>query len=158
MKRLHPVVAALALAAPLSLAPPSQAQQGKPAAPRASKAPKGKVKIVTDASSSSSVSLKAGDTLLVRLKSNPSTGYSWAALTFPDMPIRLVGQRVLPLASPRAGGPVVGGPRTHEWKFVVSGRAPYTRSVWLKMLQLRPFERGTGEADLWEVNVSGQGS
>lgn len=44
--------------------------------------------IVTDADNGKDIDLPAGDTLVVRLKSNPSTGYSWAIKGDPS-PLRL---------------------------------------------------------------------
>ncbi len=59
--------------------------------PQSSGASKGgpSVVIVTEADNGKDIDLPAGDTLVLRLKSNPSTGYRWAILGDP-LPLRLV--------------------------------------------------------------------
>ena len=110
---------------------------------------------VTDAQNGSALTLKAGETLIVRLNSNPSTGASWAFVDMSQMPIRLVSRRYL-AAKPAnsSDAPIMGGGGIEEWKFVVSGRASYARSSYLKLLYLRSFEKGIKNARLWEIKVT----
>ncbi len=137
----------LPLAAVVSLA------QQPSAAPHASTVTNGAEKIVTEAENGAAVTLNAGEVLVVRLKENPSTGYSRALVSFPDMPVRLISHQMLAPA-PVGGVPVVGAPRIAEWKFVPTGEAKFGRTVWLKLLRLRPFAKGMDDANLWEIKVN----
>lgn len=118
--------------------------------PAQSVAPKPKVRIVTEASNGFHVTLGTGDTLVVRLPDTPSTGSVWSLVTIPNSPLRLLSQSQRPAKVP-AG--FVGASGIHEWKFAASGKASFGRSTYLKLLQLRPFEKGIGGARLWEIKV-----
>ena len=112
-------------------------------------------KVVTEADNGSTVTLNASEVLVVRLEDNPSTGYSRALVSFPDMPIRLVSHQMVAQAPASVNGtPVVGAPSIHEWKFVVAGQAAFGRTAWLKFLRLRPFDKGIDTAGLWEIKVT----
>ena len=155
MKPFHRAGIALtfALVLPLAtLAATAQQPDDGPATPDAAVATE-QEKVVTEAGNGSAVTLSAGEVLVVRLNDTPSTGYSRALVSFPDMPVRLVSHRIL---APAAAGaaPVVGAPRVAEWRFVVAGEAAHGRAVWLKFLRLRPFAKGVDAAGLWEVNVT----
>ncbi len=108
--------------------------------------------VVTQANNGATVTLKVGETLVVRLPENSSTGYSRALVTFPNMPIYPVSQQTLAPA-PAAGVPAIGAPKIAEWKFEVDEESTVGRTVWLKFLTLRPFAKGVETAGLWEVKV-----
>jgi predicted secreted protein len=146
MKKSRFVLVALAFALIVPLATlVSKAQQ--PGTPEE--------KVVTEADNGSSVTLDAGEVLVVRLKENPSTGYSRALVSFPNMPVRLMSYKMLDAAPATAGAaPLVGAPRVGEWRFAVAGEATYGRAIWLKLLTLRPFAKGIDGAGLWEIKVN----
>ncbi|HEX8552421.1 MAG TPA: protease inhibitor I42 family protein [Abditibacteriaceae bacterium] len=114
--------------------------------------------VVTEADNGTAVTLNPGAVLVVRLSENPSTGYSRAMVSFPNMPIRLVSHRVLPKAASADGAPVVGAPQVSEWRFVANGESAVGRATWLKFLTLRPFAKGVDTAGLWEVKVTVPGT
>jgi predicted secreted protein len=154
MKRSHHVPIALTFALIMPLATlVATAQQ--PAAPSSTTDANGTAKVVTEADNGSTVTLGAGEVLVVQLKESPSTGYSRALVSFPDMPVRLVSHQLLPNAPTGNGGvAAVGAPRVAEWRFVAAGDAAFGRTVWLKMLYLRPFAKGIENAGLWEIKVN----
>ena len=63
--------------------------------------------VVTDAEKGSDVHMKAGDTLQVRLQSNPSTGYMWYVHPKSSVLLRLTGQSQTQAAEPGVGTPIV---------------------------------------------------
>lgn len=64
-------------------------------------------KVITDADKGSEVQLKAGDTLEVRLKSNPTTGYMWYIRKESTPVLKLVHQTQTEPTEPGVGRPVV---------------------------------------------------
>lgn len=111
--------------------------------------------VATEAHNGGTVTLEAGDVLVVRLKDNSSTGYSRGFVSFANMPVRFVSQRTLPAAPASDDGiPRVGAPRVSEWRFAASGRSSASRVVWLKLPLLRPYAAGIDENGLWEIKVT----
>jgi inhibitor of cysteine peptidase len=68
--------------------------------------------VITDANKGGAVHLKAGDTLEMRLKSNPSTGYRWSVLPESTPLLKLVGTSQ---TEPTKSG--VGRPIVHIFRF-----------------------------------------
>ena len=64
-------------------------------------------KVVTDADKGSNVQIKVGDTLEVRLASNPSTGYMWYVHPKSTALLKLTGQTQTDAADPGVGRPIV---------------------------------------------------
>jgi inhibitor of cysteine peptidase len=64
-------------------------------------------KVVTDADKGSDVELKVGDTLEVRLASNPSTGYMWYVHPKSTGLLKLNGQTQTDATEPGVGRPIV---------------------------------------------------
>jgi inhibitor of cysteine peptidase len=64
-------------------------------------------KVVTDADKGSDVQIKVGDTLEVRLASNPSTGYMWYVHPKSTALLKLAGQTQTDAADPGVGRPIV---------------------------------------------------
>lgn len=85
--------------------------------------------VYTEADSGSSVTAAVGDTVIIRLSENPSTGYAWDASSSDGLQ-QLESSLVVPSASPA----VVGAAGTREIRYEVrqSGRqtveATYARS------------------------------
>lgn len=63
--------------------------------------------MVTDADKGSNVQIKVGDTLEVRLASNPSTGYMWYVHPKSTALLKLTGQTQTDAADPGVGRPIV---------------------------------------------------
>jgi inhibitor of cysteine peptidase len=63
--------------------------------------------VVTDAERGSDVPMEVGDTLEVRLPSNPSTGYTWYVHPKSTALLRLSGQSQTQATEPGAGRPVM---------------------------------------------------
>ena len=111
----------------------------------------GTTKVVGETAKGQTIALASGDILIVRLPENPTTGYSWALVQMPQMPIRLLDQKYS--TAPHAAGMTgVGG--THYWRFIANGKVSFSRGTYLKLLSLRPFEKGIGDAKLWEIQVT----
>jgi len=104
--------------------------------------------VVTDEDMGKTVNLGAGDTLVVRLRSNPSTGYSWYTVLAPSSLITLVGHTYTPDRSPSRP---IGAGGVEEFRFRRASAAQ--GAEWFRMLSLRPFERGVSDARLWEVQI-----
>ena len=63
-------------------------------------------KVITDADKGGTVRLKAGETLELRLKSNPSTGYMWYVKKESTNLLKLTGQSQTEATEPGVGRPV----------------------------------------------------
>ncbi|MGA3263953.1 MAG: protease inhibitor I42 family protein [Terracidiphilus sp.] len=63
-------------------------------------------RVITDADKGSTVHLKAGDTLELRLNSNPTTGYMWYVLKNSTPLLKLTGQSQTEPTEPGVGRPV----------------------------------------------------
>jgi predicted secreted protein len=111
---------------------------------------KSQVRVLTESSNGLKVAMQRNETLIVRLPDKGSTGSVWSLVAMPNSPLRLLSQTQQPARVP-AG--FVGAPGVHEFKFVISGKASFSRTTYLKLLQLRPFEKGIGGAKLWEIKV-----
>ena len=110
--------------------------------------------VVTDANNGQEVTLQRGDTLVVRLASNPTTAYSWHTVLSPTSIVSLSRARYIPGPCP-AGNVGCGG--IDEFRFVPSARAlgaTFQMGEWLRMLSLRPFDPGVEGAQLWQVDVT----
>jgi predicted secreted protein len=107
--------------------------------------------IVTDKDGEGSVSLGPDDTLVVRLRANPSTGFSWYTVLAPDSLIELIGHVYTPNVPVTPGSEGV-----EEFRFrptsAAAGRS-FREHEWFRMLSLRPFEPGVRGATLWEIEV-----
>jgi inhibitor of cysteine peptidase len=62
--------------------------------------------VITDADKGGTIHLKAGDTLEVRLKANPTTGYMWFLRKNPMPLLKLTGQTQTEATEPGVGRPV----------------------------------------------------
>jgi inhibitor of cysteine peptidase len=62
--------------------------------------------VITDADKGGEVHLKAGDTLELRLKANPTTGYMWYLRKNPMPLLKLTGQSQTEPTEPGVGRPV----------------------------------------------------
>jgi inhibitor of cysteine peptidase len=78
-------------------------------------------KTITDADKGGIVHLKAGDTLELRLNSNPTTGFMWYLKKESTRMLKLTGQSETKPPEPAAGQPVmVGQPIFQVFEFLAS--------------------------------------
>jgi inhibitor of cysteine peptidase len=102
---------------------------------------------LTEADNNGMVSLSVGDTLVVRLPSNPSTGYSWSvAQNNPGVPLQPIGS---PSFERREDVPP-GAPGVQVFRFRAAGGG----SSFLRMIYHRPFEPGFDAARRWSAFVT----
>ena len=118
----------------------------QPQSPRAQHKSAPSVVIITDQDNGKDIDLPAGGTLVIRLKSNPSTGYSWAIKGDPS-PLRLVK------SSTKKNGQnshAVGAPVTQEFRLTTAtaGMASLTLEY------RRPWELAAGPAKTFSVKVN----
>lgn len=104
----------------------------------------GKTIVLTDADNNEPVQVAEGDTLVVRLQSTPSTGYSWTVAENVDLILKPEGDRYV---RPTTSRPGASG--YQEFTFSVIGNG----EVSLKMLYQRPWQRSTQAAKAWQVFV-----
>ena len=75
---------------------------------------------VNDAMNGQSVSLKAGDQLVISLESNPTTGFDWELLTLDESVLKLVGEPAFKTDSKLVGA---SGVKTYTFEAQGSGTA-----------------------------------
>ncbi len=100
---------------------------------------------VTEADQGKSFSLNSGDTLVVVLDSNPSTGYSWAVQPVEKPVVSLSGEPVFSASNNKLGA---SGKAILTFKTVGSG------SQTLILNYQRPFEKGAQPAKTFTLNVT----
>jgi inhibitor of cysteine peptidase len=100
---------------------------------------------VSDADNGKTVRLDPGDTLIVSLESNPSTGYVWQVARVDASVLAPSGQPVY-----RPGEQMPGAPGRQLFKF----NAQKSGSAALKIIYVRPWEKGAAPGKTWEVNVA----
>ncbi len=109
---------------------------------------------VTEANAEKTVTLHQGDTLVVRISSNRTTGYGWNVVYEPAGPLHLVGGTYVVPARRKTGPPMVGVPGMEVFRFTVPKAASFGQGGWLRLLYLRPFAAGVKDARLWEIKYS----
>jgi inhibitor of cysteine peptidase len=109
----------------------------------------GKTIVLTDADNNETVQVAEGDTLVVRLQSTPSTGYSWSIADNVDLILKPEGNRYVRPTNARPGASGY-----QEFTFSVIGNG----EVSLKMLYQRPWQRSTQAARAWQVFVETPGA
>lgn len=104
------------------------------------------VVVITDQDNGKDIDLPAGDTLIVRLKSNPSTGYRWAIKGDP-LPLKLVKSST---KKTNQTSHAAGAPATQEFRLtsVSAGIATFTLEY------RRPWEYTAGPARTFNVRVN----
>ena len=107
---------------------------------------------VTDADRGNDITVPAGGILVVRLGSNPTTGYEWHFVTAPDSLFRLVGHSY----QARSTEPgFVGGGGVDELQFMIAEGAPVDteRLEWLRLVSLRRWSEGLEGAKSWAIRL-----
>jgi len=102
---------------------------------------------VTEKQNNGKVALNRGDTLVVRLESNPTTGYTWKVSKCDSKILKLAGEPVFeqPVRKP----PVVGAPGHQVFKF----RTPAVGKTKLQLEYRRPWEKNAKPEETFTVNV-----
>lgn len=101
-------------------------------------------KIFTEEQSGSSVDLKAGELVTIRLEENPTTGYSWNMSFTPGL--ELMKDEFFSSADTE----LVGAGGVHEWTFKASSAGQYNVSGIYK----RPWEEITGDEDTFNLTLN----
>lgn len=104
-----------------------------------------KTVIVTQSDDGSRQSLAVGDTLVVRLKSNATTGYRWSVSTTDPA---LVQKKAAQYKKPPAGKPGQGGYQIFTFTAVKPGQAVFS------LAYQRPFEKHTSPAKTFSLDLS----
>lgn len=108
--------------------------------------PPGKCRVVTVTEKNTRAALNVGDTLLVRLVSNPSTGYSWKVAAVDKKLLKQIGDSVMQ-PGPKA---LPGAPEHQVFKF----RAIAAGATVLRLDYVRPWEKGKTPVNVYKLSVS----
>jgi len=92
----------------------------------------------------SQVELKAGQTLVVSLEGNPTTGYTWEAAELDEQVLRQVGEAEF---NPESDAIGAGGVQTLRFETVNSGQTT------LNLVYHRPWEEDVEPAETFSVQV-----
>ncbi len=99
---------------------------------------------LTAADNGSEIELKKGDVLVITLKANPTTGYTWDVVEPLDEIIEQVGEIEFKPESDLIGA---GGVQIIQFKIVNAGRAS------LKLVYHRPWEEDVEPLDTFAIQV-----
>ena len=100
---------------------------------------------VTDQDNGKTIDLAKGDTLMVELSSNPSTGYGWKVKGDPS-PLKLASSDY---KQPDQSGKV-GAPGVQQFRFDASAAGTSK----LELVYRRPWEKGVAPARAFTVDVN----
>ena len=101
---------------------------------------------IADQDDGKDIDLPARDTLVVRLESNPSTGYSWAIKGDPS-PLKLVKSSTKKTGQ---NGHAVGAPVTQEFRLTAVSAGIASLSLEYR----RPWEHNVAPAKTFQVRVN----
>lgn len=103
---------------------------------------------IDEAATGTTVDLRAGQTLVVTLKSNPTTGYDWQVDEVDESIVRPTKREFKPASDPnRLGAP---GQTVHEFQAVGAGTTD------LRLVYVRSWEKDVEPQDTFEVRVTVQ--
>lgn len=88
--------------------------------------------------------LRVGQRLMLQLRANPSTGYSWEVVSSGQPVLRQLGE---PTYTPDSHMVGAGGQLQYEFRAEQAGTAS------LKLAYARPWEKGKEPADTFSVTV-----
>lgn len=104
------------------------------------------ITLIPESANGGEIKLKSGESVLLRLDENPSTGYSWE-LYLPD--VFMISRDTFI----RSEDEVVGAGGVHEWVFVAGPEGTYQIDAVYK----RPWEDITGSEERFSVSVLVEG-
>ena len=93
----------------------------------------------------SQVELKVGQTLVVSLEGNPTTGYTWETAELDEQVLQQAGETEFKPDSDAIGA---GGVQTLRFETVISGQTT------LNLVYRRPWEEGVEPAETFSVRVA----
>lgn len=109
--------------------------------------PAREVKVDANANGSQ-VELKKGQTLVITLESNPSTGYSWEVVELDESILRQMGEPEFKVSDPRQPPPPgAGGWETWRFQAVKAGQTA------LKLVYHRPWEEDVEPLETFSLQV-----
>lgn len=98
--------------------------------------------VFSEDANSSEISLKVGDSIVLKLNENPSTGYSWD-LSLPEGIVLVKDEFVGP------DEPMAGAGGVHEWTLKAASEGNYQ----INAIYKRSWENVTGEEDTFSMDV-----
>ena len=104
--------------------------------------------VITEDDAGKTIYLKNGDIFYLRLKENPSTGYSWQ-LSLSRGLSRLMDKYYFPDYSKKNGRFAVGAGGFHSWEIKTVGRG----SQQIRGIYKRSWEEETGNEQIFKINV-----
>jgi inhibitor of cysteine peptidase len=104
--------------------------------------------LITEADNGKNISLKNGETFYLKLKENPTTGYSWE-LNLSQGLTNISGTYYPPESSKNKEQPIVGAGGVHIWEI----KAVAAGSQQVKGIYRRLWENITGTEDNFTLNV-----
>jgi inhibitor of cysteine peptidase len=105
-------------------------------------------KIITENDNGKTIIIKKGDALYLKLKENPSTGYSWQLSLSKGLNM-LTNKYYSPESSKKGGRLIVGAAGFHLWEI----KAVDKGSQQLKGIYKRSWEKGTGREQTFKLYV-----
>jgi inhibitor of cysteine peptidase len=105
-------------------------------------------KIITESDNGNTIHIKEGHTFYLKLKENPSTGYSWQ-LSLSDGLNQLSDKYYSPETSKKGGKLVIGAAGFHSWKI----KAVDKGSQQVNGIYKRSWETETGKEQTFTLNV-----
>jgi inhibitor of cysteine peptidase len=107
-----------------------------------------KQQVITEADNGTSISLENGSTFYLKLKENPTTGYSWE-LNLSQGLNNISGEYYPPEQPEGTKEPLVGAGGVHLWEI----KAVSKGSQQVTGIYKRPWEKLTGEEEKFTLNV-----
>ena len=104
--------------------------------------------VITEDDTGKTIYLKSGDIFYIRLKENPSTGYSWQLSLSRGLSL-LMDKYYSPDYSKKDGRFAVGAIGFHSWEIKTVGRG----SQQIRGIYKRSWEEETGNEQIFKINV-----
>ncbi len=104
--------------------------------------------VITEDNTGKTIYLKNGDIFYIRLKENPSTGYSWQLSLSRGLSL-LMDNYYSPDYSKKNGRLAVGAAGFHSWEIKTVGRG----SQQIRGIYKRSWEEETGDEQIFKINV-----
>ena len=101
---------------------------------------------IDETANGTDVSLRAGQKLIVTLKSNPTTGYDWQVDEVDESVVKLVAQEFKPASDPNR----LGAPGQTEFQFQAVGAGTTN----LHLIYVRSWEEGVDPEDAFQVSIT----
>lgn len=104
--------------------------------------------VITEDDTGKTIYLKSGDIFYIRLKENPSTGYSWQLSLSRGLSL-LMDKYYSPDYSKKDGRFAVGAIGFHSWEIKTVGKG----SQQIRGIYKRYWEEETGNEQIFKINV-----